>query len=52
VRTWEREAPLLVRSFVEQQIDPDLGIVRGVKPLDKIIKSGFIRLGTFMRLGI
>jgi hypothetical protein len=36
VTVWEREAPLFVRSFVEQQIDPDLGIMRGVEPLEKI----------------
>ena len=30
---WESEAPLLVRSFVEQQIDPKRGIVTGLEKI-------------------
>lgn len=30
---WEKNAPLLVRSFVEQQIDPNLSVVTGLEKI-------------------
>jgi hypothetical protein len=30
---WERDAPLLIRSFVEQRIDPNLGVVTGLEKI-------------------